>query len=80
MGLVYRHATSAMTQMSAAVRREGFMACNVHSMIHTPSVRHTGGTCLACLRPALVTNVRRDATYRFTFSGAAAPAVVRERA
>ena len=40
-----------------------------------PSVRHEGGTCLACFRPALVTNVRRDATYRFTFSGARAVTV-----
>ncbi len=44
-----------------------------------PSVRHAGGTCLACFRPPLVTNVRRDATYRFTFSGTAPPAIVRER-
>jgi hypothetical protein len=34
-----------------------------------PSVRHQGGTCLACFRPALVANVRRDKTYRFTWSG-----------
>lgn len=44
-----------------------------------PSVRHAGGTCLACLRPAVVTNVRRDATYRFTFNGTAPPAIVRDR-
>jgi len=43
-----------------------------------PSVRHAGGTCLACFRPPLVTNVRRDATYRFTFAAGAAPAIVRE--
>jgi hypothetical protein len=24
-----------------------------------PSVRHRGGTCLACFRPALVVNVRK---------------------
>jgi hypothetical protein len=42
-----------------------------------PSVRHAGGTCLACFRPPLVANVRRDATYRFTFSGSATPAIVR---
>jgi hypothetical protein len=34
-----------------------------------PSVRRTGGTCLACFRPALVANVRRDRTYRFTWDG-----------
>jgi len=45
-----------------------------------PSVRHAGGTCIACLRPPLVGNVRRDATYRLTWRGAAArPVVARER-
>lgn len=34
-----------------------------------PSVRRAGGTCLACFRPALVSNVRRDRTYRFTWEG-----------
>ncbi|HMC78197.1 MAG TPA: RES family NAD+ phosphorylase [Vicinamibacterales bacterium] len=45
-----------------------------------PSVRHAGGTCVACFRPALVTNVRRDATYRFTFAAGEAPGIVREPA
>jgi hypothetical protein len=40
-----------------------------------PSVRRAGGTCLACFRPALVSNVRRGATYRFTWSGTTEPAV-----
>ena len=31
-----------------------------------PSVRHRG-TCVACFRPALVMNVRRDTSYRFTW-------------
>ena len=42
-----------------------------------PSVRDEGGTCLACFRPALVANVRRDATYRFTFRGTAAAAIAK---
>lgn len=42
-----------------------------------PSVRDDGGTCLVCFRPALVANVRRDATYRFTFRGTAPAAVAR---
>ena len=33
-----------------------------------PSVRRHAGTCLACFRPAVVANVRRDAEYLFTFS------------
>lgn len=34
-----------------------------------PSVRQAGGTCLACFRPALVMNVRKDRTYRFVWAG-----------
>lgn len=38
-----------------------------------PSVRRRGGTCLACFRPALVANVRRGGTYRFTWTGSPEP-------
>jgi hypothetical protein len=50
-----------------------------HSLgIVYPSVRNDRGTCIACFRPALVTNVRRDATYRFTWrAGAPDPIVAR---
>lgn len=44
-----------------------------------PSVRHPGGTCLACFRPALVMNVRRDRTYRFTWAGSVEPQVTNEK-
>jgi hypothetical protein len=40
-----------------------------------PSVRHQNGTCVACFRPALVMNVRKGATYRFTWKGKAEPEV-----
>jgi hypothetical protein len=40
-----------------------------------PSVRRPAGTCLAAFRPALVYNVRRVATYRFTWSGGRTPTV-----
>lgn len=40
-----------------------------------PSVRHAGGTCLACFRPALVANVRKSARWRFTWDGEPAPAI-----
>ncbi len=40
-----------------------------------PSVRHRGGTCVACFRPALVNNVRKDQTYSFTWEGKANPKV-----
>lgn len=40
-----------------------------------PSVRHPGGTCVACFRPALVMNVRKGATYRFLWEGTVTPAI-----
>ena len=40
-----------------------------------PSVRHAGGTCLACFRPALVANVRRAKTYRFVWDGGPEPVI-----
>lgn len=40
-----------------------------------PSVRRSGGTCLACFRPALVGNVRRGKTYRFTWAGGPEPVI-----
>ena len=40
-----------------------------------PSVRHAGGTCVACFRPSLVTNVRRGKTYRFTWAGTPQPTI-----
>ena len=44
-----------------------------------PSVRHAGGTGVACFRPALVMNVRRGRTHRFTWNGTPDPTVTLER-
>jgi len=38
-----------------------------------PSVRYSKGTCIACFRPTLVTNVRQDQTLTLTFRHATAP-------
>ncbi|MGH9410936.1 MAG: RES family NAD+ phosphorylase [Vicinamibacterales bacterium] len=43
-----------------------------------PSVRDSRSTCLACFRPALVANVRRGASYRFTWNRKGGPRVTRE--
>jgi RES domain-containing protein len=40
-----------------------------------PSVRRSGGTCLACFRPALVMNVRKGPTYRFRWNGETTPTI-----
>jgi hypothetical protein len=63
---------------ASQVLAERLLEANALGIVY-PSVRHAGGTCIACLRPPLVSNVRRDATYRLTWRGAAArPVVVRE--
>jgi RES domain-containing protein len=41
-----------------------------------PSVRHRGGTCLACFRPALVINVRKGWVVTLEFAGASAEPTV----
>lgn len=43
-----------------------------------PSVRHKGGTCLACFRPALVNNVRKGSSISITFENAQAAPDIRE--
>ena len=40
-----------------------------------PSVRRKGGTCVACFRPAVVSNVRQHSRYRFTWSGSSTPTI-----
>jgi hypothetical protein len=40
-----------------------------------PSVRRNGGTCLACFRPALVMNVRKGKTFKFTWKGKSEPEI-----
>jgi len=44
-----------------------------------PSVRHADGTAVACFRPALVGNVRRGKTWRFTWDGSPAPVIAAVR-
>ncbi len=43
-----------------------------------PSVREKDGTCLACFRPALVGNVRKEATFRLMWRGSPEPDVCQE--
>jgi hypothetical protein len=41
-----------------------------------PSVRHSGGTCISCFRPALVTNVRKGDRSTVAFERAGSPPVI----
>jgi hypothetical protein len=40
-----------------------------------PSVRHAGGVCLACFRPALVAHVRKGRTFCFRWTGTPNPSI-----
>ena len=40
-----------------------------------PSVRRSGGTCVGIFRPALVTHLRKSATWRFRWKGKALPVI-----
>jgi hypothetical protein len=40
-----------------------------------PSVRKQGGTCIACFRPTLVVNVRKDVTHIFRWEGKPEPTI-----
>jgi RES domain-containing protein len=42
-----------------------------------PSVRRSGGTCVACFRPVLVTNVRKGGTVTFVFTDVNTPPTIR---
>jgi hypothetical protein len=42
-----------------------------------PSVRRSGGTCIACFRPVLVTNVRKGERFTFVFAGFRTPPRIR---
>jgi RES domain-containing protein len=42
-----------------------------------PSVRRPGGTCIACFRPVLVTNVRKGDTFTFVFPDLLTPPTIR---
>jgi len=49
-------------------------AAGLNGIIY-PSVRHSGGTCIAALRPAAVQSVRQGAIYRMRWDGRPVPEV-----
>jgi hypothetical protein len=42
-----------------------------------PSVRRSGGTCIACFRPVLVTNVQKGESFMFVFADSRTPPTIR---
>jgi hypothetical protein len=52
---------------------------NGSSGIVYPSVRRSGGTCIACFRPVLVINVRKASTFAFVFPDSTSPPTIHRR-
>ena len=74
----FRACLDPETYVPSQAVAEGLLEAGSLGVIY-PSVRHEGGTCLACFRPALVTNVRRGKTYRFVWEGRPEPIVTLAR-
>jgi RES domain-containing protein len=63
-----RAACLSPTSYSASQRLAAELLAAGSGGIVYPSVRHRRGTCLACFRPALVTNVRKGSTVTLKFA------------
>jgi hypothetical protein len=58
---------SPVSYVSSQVLAGELLSAGSAGMVY-PSVRRRGGTCIACFRPVLVTNVRRGKTYWAVFT------------
>jgi hypothetical protein len=76
-GRGFKHCLDPGSYVESQALAERLMAAESLGVVY-PSVRRKGGTCLACFRPALVGNVRRDKTYRFEWNGTPTPIVTPE--
>ena len=74
----FRAALDPASYVTSQALAEEWLGAGALGVVY-PSVRRDGGTCVACFRPALVANVRRDKTYRFTWKGDPVPIVTVER-
>ena len=53
---------------------EGLLGSGSLGIVY-PSIRHAGGVCLVCFRPALISNVRKGRTFRFRWTGGPKPSI-----
>jgi RES domain-containing protein len=65
---------TADSYLASQLLAERLLAAGSMGVIY-PSVRRSGGTCLGIFRPALVTHLRKGATWRFRWKGKARPVI-----
>jgi len=70
----YRDCLDAQSYIASQELAAQLLEAGALGLIY-PSVRHAGGTNLACFRPALVGNVRRGEAYQLTWTGRSTPTV-----
>ncbi len=71
-GVLGEETASAYQAGQALARRLHALGSN--GVIY-PSVRHSGGTCLAAFRPSLVQNLRQGGLWRLTWAGSRVPEI-----
>jgi hypothetical protein len=64
------------TSYTSSQRLARELLASASAGIVAPSVRHSGGICIACFRPALVTNVRKGGRTTIAFERVGSPPVI----
>jgi RES domain-containing protein len=70
----FRHCLDPESYVMSQELAQQLLAAGSLGIVY-PSVRKLDGTCVACFRPALVTNVRKGAAYEFRWAGKAEPTI-----
>lgn len=72
----YKNCLSPVSYAASQILAAGLLENGSAGIIY-PSVRREEGTCIACFRPVLVTNVRKGKSYTFFFADSRTPPVIR---
>jgi hypothetical protein len=62
----YRHCLSPTSYVASQALARHLLESGSAGVVY-PCVRRAGGTCIACFRPVLVTNVRKGSVFTFVF-------------
>lgn len=73
----YTDCLSPESYVAAQALAERLLTAGSGGIIY-PSVRHSGGTCIACFRPAIVAHVRKYKRLRLVWDGTQTPDIAEE--
>ena len=72
----YRDCLSATSYVASQAFAAELLQAGSAGIVY-PSVRRAGGTCIACFRPVLVTNVQKGESFTFVFADCRTPPMIR---